>query len=574
MRHLFFLLLFVSHFTMAQHIDIKKSVERLDSLIAKYHTNFEQAEREADELYELLKTEYTGKEYSGFKIDVMLQKSFLYSIKGDHHKSLQIALKALDEAKRFNLPPKIYQSCWTIAIMYENGGDLDMCRKYLDEAYNTYIEHKLDRIYSVYCIRMSSYYFQTQKPDSALYFANRGLDFAQKYQNKREIRDAYLLLGMLLSGDNYEESIKYKSLAAKKFIEIEDFPSAASQFSSIASTLLKHNQTDRAFLYSDSALLQVNNSKTYGFPNTYRLGIYKVRRDLFQTVGNTDSAYYYFQKYHDSYVNEQNRMESSKIKQISEQYESDKKEAVIKSREQQLFFIGSLLAVIVFGSVVLFRKNRQINKQNRIISTQLGELTKTLEQKQMLLSELQHRVKNNLQHVISILEIQKESVDFNNIDELIRGNQNRIHSMALLHKKLNVSDHVHEVDLKRYLSELSELVKDSYDSHNKKVNLQVHVEVEKISLEKALPLGLIIVELVSNSMKHAFQKQNIGIISIELIKDANGHTLYYSDNGSGFDFNVTSEKGLGQEIIKGLIDQLDGVTETKSDNGFELTVWF
>ena len=75
-------------------------------------------------------------------------------------------------------------------------------------------------------------------------------------------------------------------------------------------------------------------------------------------------------------------------------------------------------------------------------------------------------------------------------------------------------------------------------------------------------------------MKHAFQKQNIGIISIELTKDANGHTLYYSDNGSGFDFNAPSDKGLGQEIIKGLIDQLDGVTETKSDNGFELTVYF
>ena len=504
----------------------------------------------------------------------MLQKSFLYSIKGDHHKSLQLALKALGEARKYNLAEKIYRSCWTIAIMYENGGEFDMCKKYLDEAYNTYITYQLDSVYSVYCIRMSSYYLRTQQPDSAFYFAYRGLDFAQKYQNKREVRDAYLLLGMLLSEDNYEESVKYKSLAAKKLIEIEDFPSAASQFSSIASTLLKHNQAQRAFLYSDSALLQLNLSKDYGSPDRSMMGIYKTRSDIFKAVGNKDSAYYYFEKFHDSYVNELTRMENSKIKQISEQYENDKKESVIKNREHQLYFIGSLLALIVFGSVMLFRKNRQINKQNKIISTQLDELTQTLKQKQMLLSELQHRVKNNLQHVISILEIQKESVDFNNIDELIRGNQNRIHSMALLHKKLKVSDNVHEVDLKKYITELSELVKESYDTRSKKVNLNVNVEIEKTSLEKALPLGLIIVELVSNSMKHAFEKLSIGIINIELTPSRKGNQLYYSDNGSGFDFNVINEKGLGQEIIKGLIDQLDGTIEARNNNGFELTVWF
>ena len=239
-------------------------------------------------------------------------------------------------------------------------------------------------------------------------------------------------------------------------------------------------------------------------------------------------------------------------------------------------FIGGLLFIIVFGSTLLYRKNRQINRKNEIINKQVIDLSKTLEQKQMLLSELQHRVKNNLQHVISILEIQKESADYNNIDELIRSNQNRIHSIALLHKKLNVSDNVSDVDLKRYITELSELVKDSYDNHKKKIHLNIKCEVETISIEKALPIGLIITELVSNSMKHAFKNRNIGIIHIELTKDKDSgqNIFYYADNGDGFDFNKSNEKGLGQEIIKGLIDQLDGTVTAKSDNGFELTVEF
>jgi|GEM_PF-1128601 len=313
----------------------------------------------------------------------------------------------------------------------------------------------------------------------------------------------------------------------------------------------------------------------------YWTDFYDVQRRYHYAIKSYEKAYryadsLYAMKYRvDSLFNGlEIKVAQNRIETQNKQHQNEKKEATIESKNQQIILIGGLLTVIAVASVLIIRKNRQINRQNKVISAQLGELTKTLGQKQMLLSELQHRVKNNLQHVISILEIQKESVDFNNIDELIRGNQNRIHSMALLHKKLNVTDNVNEVDLNRYVTELAELVKDSYDSLHKKVNLYIKCEVATISIEKALPLGLIIVELVSNSMKHAFKKRNIGIINIEITKNEDQNLLYYSDNGSGFDFNKTSEKGLGQEIIKGLIDQLDGNIQTSSDAGFELKVYF
>ena len=563
-----FLLLFLisSHFAMSQNLSLKKKAESIDSLMTMYYSNYEQAEREANRLYGLLITKYTAKEYKDIKVKVMLQKCILYSLNGNHHKALQIALEALDEAEKHQLPEKMYQSCWTIAMMYEVGGQLNLCKKYLDRTYSIYEAYKLDNIYSSYCTRMSSYYIRIHKNDSAIYYAYKGLDYAQKYNNKRELRDAHLLLGIALPEN---EALKHKLITARTFIEIKDFTSAASLFTDIASVLFKRNQIDEAFRYSDSAFIVLKGTNAYVNPN-----IYELRSKLFDAVGNKDSAYYYFRKYHDVYVNEQSKMENSKMKQISEQYQNDKKETVIKNKNQQIILIGSLLAVIVIVLVLLFLQNRRIKSRNKIINKQLAELSKTLEQKQMLLSELQHRVKNNLQHVISILEIQKESVDFNNIDELIRGNQNRIHSMALLHKKLNVSESVNDVDLKRYVTELSELVKESYDNHKRKIALSIKCEVETISIEKALPIGLIITELVSNSMKHAFRKQNIGIITVEITKNETGNQIYYADNGIGFDFNKVNEKGLGQEIIKGLIDQLNGNVTTKSDNGFELTVHF
>jgi two-component sensor histidine kinase len=75
-------------------------------------------------------------------------------------------------------------------------------------------------------------------------------------------------------------------------------------------------------------------------------------------------------------------------------------------------------------------------------------------------------------------------------------------------------------------------------------------------------------------MKYAFKKRNIGIVNIELTKNETKNLLYYSDNGDGFDFEKINEKGLGLEIIKGLIDQIDGTVETKTENGFELLIYF
>ena len=423
----------------------------------------------------------------------------------------------------------------------------------------------------MYCIRLSSYFRFVQQRDSAIHYAYQGVKYAQQYNNRREYIDGCLLLGALLPGDKLEEAVHYSALAAAAFLQKQDYEGGAAMYNNIAATYLHHGQTHEALLYNDSARWVF---QSHSMPEAdYFLHI---RYRLFDAMGQTDSAYAYFKKYHEAYAADVQRKEAAEIKKVTEQYENDKKEAVIQSKDQQLVLIVALLGVIAVAALLLVRKNRKIHTQNKLISRQVEQLLQTLEQKQVLLSELQHRVKNNLQHVISILEIQKESAGFNNIEELIRGNQNRIHSMALLHKKLHVSESVNEVSLVRYVTDLAGLVKDSYDDHQKKIELEVQVEIDKMSIEKALPLGLILVELVSNSMKHAFRKLPAGKIQVALTPAPGKKKirLHYADNGSGFDFNTDTDKGLGMEIIKGLIGQLDAIIETSHQHGFELTIRF
>ncbi len=577
---------------MAQNLRVDEEIKKIDLLI--YHNQFKEAEKKADNLYALLK-DNDKKEAVAQKLELRYQKALIIDNQFDQGNALPIFMEVLQGADK----NKFYKlSCKTnirIAFNQEKADNLDLAYQYLNDANELCKKHQLNDLYSAILIRYALLHrflgdsksniprhqrelFQKMNfkgsIDSAVYYTEKAIQYATKYNNEYDLNEAYMTMGILFGKsrkNRVEESISYFLKTIPYWKKTENYDYAGMMYNNVAFSYLQSENAKTALKYSDSSYVYYDKMSVY-----YKPVLPDQKAKIFKALGKIDSAYHYLQIAFDDTMERNEAQELSTTKKLEEQYQNDKKEAVIKSKNRQMILIASLLGVIAFGSFLLFRKNREISRKNKIINKQLAELSKTLEQKQVLLSELQHRVKNNLQHVISILEIQKESVDFNNIDELIRGNQNRIHSMALLHKKLNVSDNVNEVDLRRYVTELSELVKESYDNYKKKINLNVKCEVEEISIEKALPIGLIITELVSNSMKHAFKKRSIGIINIEIIKDekTGNNQLYYSDNGEGFDFNEISEKGLGQEIIKGLIDQLNGTTETKNNNGFELNVKF
>ncbi len=566
-----FFLLISGHFVIAQVSPIPKQIERIDSLIL--YSNLVQANVEANQVLKILSSKTNTKENVDLKLAVMLHKANIFGLQEDHAKAIEVALSAIDLAIEFKLPKRAFKAYLLTALAYEVSGDYVTCKAYLDKANALYNEHRFNELYSSYCIRTSSYYRITGIADSSLQYAYEGLHYAKRYKNLRDISDAYMLLSILLNNTDYNESIKFASLAAKEFLQRNDYAGVAIMHSNISKKYQQQKEYDKAFRHNDTALLLC---KKHSLPNALFATCYNQRHKLYESIGNEDSAYFYFKAYHNAYLGALKDQEATEIQRVTERYQNDKREAQLKSKDQQLFLIISLLVVIVAAAIVVIIKNRKIQIQNKIIRKQLDDLTKMLEQKELLLSELQHRVKNNLQHVISILEIQRESVNFNNIDEIIRGNQNRIHSIALLHKKLNVADSVNEICLTKYILELAELVKTSYSLEGENISLNVNCDIEVMSIEKALPVGLIIVELISNSMKHAFNKPSEGAIHISLMRDEVKQTniLYYADNGPGFDLDKTGKKGLGIEIIEGLVDQLNGTIETRNSNGFEQTIYF
>jgi two-component sensor histidine kinase len=579
----------VGHLAMAQNFDLK--IKEIDSLIT--YTQFNAAEKKVNSLYQHLHQKRFSKKYSEEKVMVGLLQGLIQDRQYQHNKALSIFLDVLKEAEKNQLYRIACRAKIYIALNHQKAGNHDVAYIYLKEAEEMCKKYQLDDLYSTLYIR----YAQTHRHfgfdknpelsnqrkrieklgfspsvDSSFYYTKKAMVLAEKKNNENDLNDGYVIMGLLNSQNKkYEESSSYYLRSLAYWKKTNNFHTVANMYDNVASNYLKAGKFKEALMYSDSTLPYYENMFVH-----HKYYISKRRGRIYKELGMMDSAYHYLQLAYEDRVMSHNEAELSTTMGLEEKYQNEKKESTIKSKNRQMLLISALLLVITTGSLLIIRKNRQINKKNKTIDLQLVELSKALEQKKVLLSELQHRVKNNLQHVISILEIQKESVEFNTIDELIRGNQNRIHSMALLHKKLNVTENVNDVDLNLYITELAELVKQSYDNHKKQIHLNIKCEINTILIEKALPLGLIITELVSNSMKHAFKERAIGIIRIELIKDeiSGQMTLHYTDNGDGFDFYKASEKGLGLEIIRGLINQLDGIVETKGSNGFELTLTF
>lgn len=215
--------------------------------------------------------------------------------------------------------------------------------------------------------------------------------------------------------------------------------------------------------------------------------------------------------------------------------------------------------------------------QQEISQRKEAEVTikKSLKEKEMLLKEIHHRVKNNLLVVSSLLEFQTDYIQDPDIISMFADSQNRIYSMALIHEQLYQSKDLAKLDFSEYLQSL---VCNLFESYNISQELiRYHLQIEKIDLniETAHPCGLLVNELISNALEHGFPEQRKGNIWITLRQDSNRKiVLKIEDDGIGFpeDLDFRETESLGMQLVCTLIEQLEGEIEMKRDRGtcFEL----
>jgi len=207
-----------------------------------------------------------------------------------------------------------------------------------------------------------------------------------------------------------------------------------------------------------------------------------------------------------------------------------------------------------------------------------NRLRAALEEKEVLLKEVHHRVKNNMQVISSLLKLQAENINDKRIAEMFYESQNRVKAMALVHQKLYQSENLSQIDISVYIQGLMTNLVRSLNFDPGKIMVEVKIEGILLNMDTAIPCGLIINELVYNSLKYAFPENHKGLIRIELTRDSQGDelTLVISDNGIGLpkEFDFENAQTLGLQLVKMLTRQLDGTLELHRENGVTFSIHF
>jgi PAS domain S-box-containing protein len=254
---------------------------------------------------------------------------------------------------------------------------------------------------------------------------------------------------------------------------------------------------------------------------------------------------------------------------------------VLKS-EQRVFFEDTVVTSLgerICMNCQIFRVNDGLG----IIATnitdrkQAEEQIKTsLKEKETLLQEIHHRVKNNMAVVSSLLSLQANSMNDDRLKAALMDSQNRVQSMSAIHEILYQSENLSSIDMDLYLSKLSSSMVQSYTTSSK-INLKIEAENILIGVEQASPVGLIVNELITNSNKYAFPDNQEGEIKISLQKKEDQIELDYADNGIGIpqNFDWENAKSMGLNLVKILVEnQLDGSIALNRENGTKFTIKF
>jgi len=343
-----------------------------------------------------------------------------------------------------------------------------------------------------------------------------------------------------------------------------------------------------------------------GITNNFASRIKDVHLALFKVdsaAGNYLSAMQHLRTYNilnDSIFSE---TKSKQIAELQIQYETARREQDIKllrnesqlernklqqarlARNVTLAGIFMLLAIVGLlynryrlkqrSNRRLEEQQKEINLKNQSLEELLHEKDRLLEEKEWLLKEIHHRVKNNLQIVMSLLNTQSAYIENDAALVVIRENQHRVYAMSLIHQKLYQSENVALIDIPVYISELVDYLRSSFDTHH--IRFELDIAPVKLDVAQTVPMGLILNEAVTNAIKYAFPDSRSGLITVTL-RPTGGHylALTIKDNGvglpEGMDINQTDS--LGMSLMQGLSRQLEGSFLLENKHGLTITIAF
>ncbi|MBB4802653.1 two-component sensor histidine kinase [Flavobacterium nitrogenifigens] len=433
--------------------------------------------------------------------------------------------------------------------------------------------------------------------EKAYLYAQDALRISQKLHSSIYIGKCYLQLSMvyqLKSNDKMIEVCAKKAIAA--FTNTDQINDLAESWVMVWSAKMRtHAPLAERFspIFKAAALFEkVKNNQRVGDCYSQISELYFSQSDFESSLTYLKKALFYYRAAH---------LDEEAILPISSRlhiiYEAEKRSKdIIKLKNKtflqqiklknEVFLRNSMITFVVLLLIILgllYKSYRFKKKTNKMLETQQNEINKkntTLQnlviEKEWLLKEIHHRVKNNLHMVVGLLASQVEFLKNEEAVQAINNSQNRIQAMSLIHQKLYQSENLSIIDMPSYIFELTEYLKDSFEIRNR-IRFILDIDPFHLPLSHSIPIGLIFNEAVTNAIKYAFPNHAKGIINISL-KASNDqkYKLIIHDNGVGLppDFDPYNNPSLGIKLMHGLSADIEGKFLITNVNGTKITLEF
>jgi two-component sensor histidine kinase/tetratricopeptide (TPR) repeat protein len=531
----------------------------------------------------------------------------VYRIKGDAGQEVFYAIemiKCMERTRDFWMAPVFYANAaqtYCVARMYDQS--LVACRKaisYVNERNDYFSYYRIMAVAVRYAIRDLLY------KDSA----SAALDFLKAMTRlyppvlvwQRE--EALWGFGLCYSalGDYGRAEREYTRLSSL----VDSFSKSPAGFESFLSPeIIYMDYLSISHLYvlmhqyakADLYLHKIPEFPSYPVGVTQRVEFELVRSQIDSGLGNYRSALQHF-GFHKTLSDSLYAVDKNKqVQELQIKYETEKKDKDLRlqadniqllTKQNQLQTIQSekstilrnmmigglalmlLLVGIVYSRYRMKRRNiLQLEHQKGEILEKNRSLEKLLHENEWLLREVHHRVKNNLQVVMSLLSSQSAYLHDEAAFNAVMNSRHRIQAMSLIHQKLYKSEDVSSIDMREYIGDLVDYLKDSFETVGR-VGVELRIDAVFLDVLQAVPVGLILNEVITNAFKHAFPFSREDRISIRLERKGKDELLLFiADNGRGIglDTHTREHQSFGMLLIQGLVEDLDGQLEVKGGAG-------
>ncbi|MES2587978.1 MAG: sensor histidine kinase [Bacteroidota bacterium] len=467
-------------------------------------------------------------------------------IKGNKIKQEKLLLEVNQLAKKNNYKFIEAKANYSLGKFYSNELNFKKAKLHLDNAYNSFNSLNYIDLSFEAQVNKGINHFWEGNYDSALYYFHITKKYAFDNGLKKSYTNAILNLGeahLFIEGNS--DSAKYYFDIFLKYKNEADIRDIYHCYANLEEYYNLKNNRELAYQYS-KMMIQVD---------------YQIKdKMLFQTNSEIDRVY--------------KRLQNEK--KLTEDRNHENKLKIIFGLCG--IFLLLVLIIILFVLKQKSKTNRVLHMFNDEIVKQKNVINNTLKEKELLLKEIHHRVKNNLQIISSLLSLQSNNIDNEKAELAIKQSKERIQAIALIHQKLYLDTSFASIEMNDYLTDLIKQLNDSYNEKQDKIKITLKTNQIVLNIDTVVPLGLIICELVTNAFKYAFTNKSDGTIKLEICKlEQDFYQLKIKDNGEGMnsDFSFLESHTLGVEIITALTEQLDGDISYKSDeNGTSIKIKF